>query len=172
MWNDINCYYPNAFICERHNTSINSTFAPTEPSPPGGCLEDWLLFKNKVQYQIPYYCILGIEHRTNKYTLPFQISLDNPKLYSDRPRVDNLETTGWIWHGKVKFAVAGIGNTWQWGHLLCPVPTLHSILCTASSYPSPLCSMLSAILLRHYCNLHLPLQLYAALSISTGDRNW
>ncbi|XP_025065881.1 macrophage mannose receptor 1-like isoform X2 [Alligator sinensis] len=47
LWNDINCYYPNAFICERHNTSINSTFAPTEPSPPGGCLEDWLLFKNK-----------------------------------------------------------------------------------------------------------------------------
>uniref|UniRef100_A0A8C0H605 C-type lectin domain-containing protein n=1 Tax=Chelonoidis abingdonii TaxID=106734 RepID=A0A8C0H605_CHEAB len=48
LWNDINCGNPNAFICERHSSStVNSTFAVTAPSPPGGCPESWLLFRNK-----------------------------------------------------------------------------------------------------------------------------
>ncbi|XP_044862469.1 macrophage mannose receptor 1-like [Mauremys mutica] len=44
LWNDINCGYPSGFICERHNSTINSTFAP---APVGGCPETWLLFNNK-----------------------------------------------------------------------------------------------------------------------------
>ncbi|CAM2105345.1 unnamed protein product [Caretta caretta] len=47
LWNDINCGIPNAFICERHGSTVNSTFAVTAPSPPGGCPESWLLFRNK-----------------------------------------------------------------------------------------------------------------------------
>ncbi|XP_050795449.1 macrophage mannose receptor 1-like [Gopherus flavomarginatus] len=47
LWNDINCGYPNPFICERHNSSINATLSPTTPSPAGGCPETWLLFQNK-----------------------------------------------------------------------------------------------------------------------------
>ncbi|KAM4705171.1 macrophage mannose receptor 1 [Rhinophrynus dorsalis] len=46
-WNDINCGYPNPFICERHNSSINTTFAPTAPAPQGGCPSDWLSFRKK-----------------------------------------------------------------------------------------------------------------------------
>ncbi|XP_063777611.1 macrophage mannose receptor 1-like [Pseudophryne corroboree] len=44
FWNDINCGYPNAFICERKTSSINVTFAPTAPAPEGGCPADWLSF--------------------------------------------------------------------------------------------------------------------------------
>nr|XP_008161018.1 macrophage mannose receptor 1-like isoform X2 [Chrysemys picta bellii] len=44
LWNDVNCGYPSGFICERHNSTINSTFAP---APLGGCPETWLLFNNK-----------------------------------------------------------------------------------------------------------------------------
>ncbi|CAM5112433.1 unnamed protein product, partial [Natator depressus] len=47
FWNDINCGIKNAFICERHNHSTHSEFAPTAPSPLGGCPETWLLFNNK-----------------------------------------------------------------------------------------------------------------------------
>ncbi|CAM5119923.1 unnamed protein product [Natator depressus] len=47
LWNDINCGIPNAFICERHGSTVNSTFAVTALSPPGGCPESWLLFRNK-----------------------------------------------------------------------------------------------------------------------------
>ncbi|XP_056375159.1 signal transducing adapter molecule 1 isoform X2 [Hyla sarda] len=47
LWNDINCGYPNAFICERTNSSINTTFAPTIPAPDGGCPSDWLSFGQK-----------------------------------------------------------------------------------------------------------------------------
>ncbi|CAM4522259.1 unnamed protein product [Caretta caretta] len=47
LWNDINCGYPNPYICERHNSSINATLSPTTSSPPGGCPETWLLFQNK-----------------------------------------------------------------------------------------------------------------------------
>ncbi|CAM5094183.1 unnamed protein product, partial [Eretmochelys imbricata] len=47
LWNDINCGIPNAFICETHGSTVNSTFAVTAPSPPGGCPESWLLFRNK-----------------------------------------------------------------------------------------------------------------------------
>ncbi|KAM8967854.1 macrophage mannose receptor 1 isoform 2-T2 [Pelodytes ibericus] len=46
-WNDINCGYPNAFICERKNSSINATFEPTVPAPLGGCPPDWLSFRKK-----------------------------------------------------------------------------------------------------------------------------
>ncbi|XP_075778588.1 macrophage mannose receptor 1-like isoform X3 [Pelodiscus sinensis] len=44
FWNDINCGYPSRFICERRNSTINTTFAP---EPLGGCPETWLLFNNK-----------------------------------------------------------------------------------------------------------------------------
>uniref|UniRef100_A0A8B9EC39 Macrophage mannose receptor 1 n=1 Tax=Anser cygnoides TaxID=8845 RepID=A0A8B9EC39_ANSCY len=37
FWNDINCGYPNPYICERHNSSINSTVPPTTVSAPRGC---------------------------------------------------------------------------------------------------------------------------------------
>ncbi|XP_075068019.1 macrophage mannose receptor 1 [Mixophyes fleayi] len=46
-WNDINCGHPYAFICERKNSSINATFAPTAPLPQGGCPSDWLSFGKK-----------------------------------------------------------------------------------------------------------------------------
>ncbi|XP_027514430.1 macrophage mannose receptor 1-like [Corapipo altera] len=45
LWNDINCGSSNKFICEKHNSSINSTFA--SPLPPGGCPESWVFFGNK-----------------------------------------------------------------------------------------------------------------------------
>lgn len=44
FWNDINCGYPNPYICERKNSSINATFAPTPASPQGGCPSDWITF--------------------------------------------------------------------------------------------------------------------------------
>ncbi|XP_064018398.1 macrophage mannose receptor 1 isoform X3 [Pogoniulus pusillus] len=47
FWNDINCGYPNPYICERHNSSVNSTAAPTTPSSPRGCHPSWLSFHNK-----------------------------------------------------------------------------------------------------------------------------
>ncbi|OXB84687.1 UNVERIFIED_CONTAM: hypothetical protein H355_001164 [Colinus virginianus] len=45
LWNDVNCGVTNKFVCERHNSSINSTFA--SPLLPGGCPESWLFFNNK-----------------------------------------------------------------------------------------------------------------------------
>ncbi|KAM9024791.1 macrophage mannose receptor 1-like isoform 1-T1 [Ara ararauna] len=47
FWNDINCGYPNPYICERHNSSINSTVPPTTFSTPRGCHPAWLSFHNK-----------------------------------------------------------------------------------------------------------------------------
>uniref|UniRef100_A0A8D1DZY9 Macrophage mannose receptor 1 n=1 Tax=Sus scrofa TaxID=9823 RepID=A0A8D1DZY9_PIG len=47
FWNDINCGYPNAFICQRHNSSINATVTPTIPSAPGGCKEGWNFYNDK-----------------------------------------------------------------------------------------------------------------------------
>ncbi|EHH64595.1 macrophage mannose receptor 1 [Macaca nemestrina] len=48
FWNDINCGYPNAFICQRHNSSINATTVmPTKPSVPSGCKEGWNFYNNK-----------------------------------------------------------------------------------------------------------------------------
>ncbi|XP_069815127.1 macrophage mannose receptor 1-like isoform X2 [Dendropsophus ebraccatus] len=47
LWNDINCGMPRGFICERTNSSINATFAPTVPAPEGGCPSDWLSFGKK-----------------------------------------------------------------------------------------------------------------------------
>ncbi|XP_015279234.1 PREDICTED: macrophage mannose receptor 1-like [Gekko japonicus] len=47
LWNDIYCSAENRFICERHNSSVRSTIAPTSPAPQGGCDEGWLLFNNK-----------------------------------------------------------------------------------------------------------------------------
>ncbi|XP_073438361.1 macrophage mannose receptor 1-like [Dendrobates tinctorius] len=55
FWNDINCGYSHKFICERSNSSINTTFAPTVPTPDGGCPKDWLSFGKKC------YRILGTE---------------------------------------------------------------------------------------------------------------
>ncbi|KAM3929231.1 macrophage mannose receptor 1-like [Leptodactylus fuscus] len=46
-WNDVNCGIPLAFICERTDSSINATFAPTLPAPEGGCPEDWVPFGQK-----------------------------------------------------------------------------------------------------------------------------
>lgn len=48
FWNDINCGYPNAFICQRHNSSINATAVPTTASVPGGCKEGWNFYNHKV----------------------------------------------------------------------------------------------------------------------------
>ncbi|NXS54327.1 MRC1 protein, partial [Brachypteracias leptosomus] len=47
FWNDINCGYPNPYICERHNSSINSTVPPTTVLTPRGCHPTWLSFHNK-----------------------------------------------------------------------------------------------------------------------------
>ncbi|XP_014457049.1 macrophage mannose receptor 1 isoform X1 [Alligator mississippiensis] len=47
FWNDINCGYPNPYVCERHNSSINVTVPPTTLYPMTGCQENWLLYKNK-----------------------------------------------------------------------------------------------------------------------------
>uniref|UniRef100_A0A8C5R2H0 Macrophage mannose receptor 1 n=1 Tax=Leptobrachium leishanense TaxID=445787 RepID=A0A8C5R2H0_9ANUR len=46
-WNDINCGYPNTFICERKTASVNVTATPTGPPQEGGCPPDWLPFKRK-----------------------------------------------------------------------------------------------------------------------------
>uniref|UniRef100_A0A663EA94 Mannose receptor C-type 1 n=1 Tax=Aquila chrysaetos chrysaetos TaxID=223781 RepID=A0A663EA94_AQUCH len=45
LWNDVNCGSSNKFVCEKHNSSVNSTFA--SPLPPGGCPESWFFFNNK-----------------------------------------------------------------------------------------------------------------------------
>uniref|UniRef100_A0A8B9Q0T2 C-type lectin domain-containing protein n=1 Tax=Apteryx owenii TaxID=8824 RepID=A0A8B9Q0T2_APTOW len=47
LWNDIHCGFSNGFICERHRSFINTTLDPMVPPLPGGCPEDWLLFKNQ-----------------------------------------------------------------------------------------------------------------------------
>ncbi|XP_023561199.1 macrophage mannose receptor 1 [Octodon degus] len=48
LWNDINCGYPNPFICQRHNSSINTTqVAPVTPASPGGCKDGWKFYNNK-----------------------------------------------------------------------------------------------------------------------------
>ncbi|KFP11519.1 Macrophage mannose receptor 1, partial [Egretta garzetta] len=47
LWNDVSCGFSNGYICERHRSFINSTLPSAVPSPPGGCPEDWLLFKNQ-----------------------------------------------------------------------------------------------------------------------------
>ncbi|XP_061442124.1 macrophage mannose receptor 1-like [Rhineura floridana] len=47
LWNDINCGAEKKFICERHNSSVRSTVAPTSPAPLGGCDDGWLFFDNK-----------------------------------------------------------------------------------------------------------------------------
>ncbi|KAM6451461.1 macrophage mannose receptor 1-like isoform 1-T1 [Liasis olivaceus] len=60
LWNDINCGYPSSFICERHNSSINATVAPTPPSTQGGCPESWFLFENKC------YKFFGIKEEEQK----------------------------------------------------------------------------------------------------------
>ncbi|XP_044150020.1 macrophage mannose receptor 1-like isoform X2 [Bufo gargarizans] len=44
LWHDINCGLSKAFICERTNSSIHATFAPTVPAPEGGCPSGWLSF--------------------------------------------------------------------------------------------------------------------------------
>uniref|UniRef100_A0A8C3N3X0 Uncharacterized protein n=1 Tax=Geospiza parvula TaxID=87175 RepID=A0A8C3N3X0_GEOPR len=45
LWNDINCGSANKFVCEKNNSSINSTLP--SPLPPGGCPESWIFFNNK-----------------------------------------------------------------------------------------------------------------------------
>ncbi|NXS55163.1 MRC1 protein, partial [Brachypteracias leptosomus] len=47
LWNDVSCGFSNGYICERHRNFINRTLPSAVPSPPGGCPEDWLLFKNQ-----------------------------------------------------------------------------------------------------------------------------
>ncbi|XP_033021841.1 macrophage mannose receptor 1-like [Lacerta agilis] len=42
LWYDTNCGSTNKFICERHNSSVHSTVAPTMPVPVGGCADGWL----------------------------------------------------------------------------------------------------------------------------------
>ncbi|XP_070582574.1 macrophage mannose receptor 1-like [Erythrolamprus reginae] len=46
-WSDINCGAEKPFICERHNSSVRTTAAPTLPANPKGCSEGWLWFNNK-----------------------------------------------------------------------------------------------------------------------------
>uniref|UniRef100_A0A8C3H2D1 Uncharacterized protein n=1 Tax=Corvus moneduloides TaxID=1196302 RepID=A0A8C3H2D1_CORMO len=50
LWNDVNCGSANKFVCEKHNSSVHSTFA--SPLPPRGCPESWMFFNNKVCQQI------------------------------------------------------------------------------------------------------------------------
>ncbi|XP_043921441.1 macrophage mannose receptor 1-like [Protopterus annectens] len=48
FWEDINCGALYNFICERHNSFINTTAVPTTPPVvKGGCPEDWLPFESK-----------------------------------------------------------------------------------------------------------------------------
>ncbi|XP_034257827.1 macrophage mannose receptor 1-like isoform X1 [Pantherophis guttatus] len=47
VWNDINCGAQKSFICERHNSSVRTTAAPTLPANPKGCSEGWLWFDDK-----------------------------------------------------------------------------------------------------------------------------
>ncbi|XP_070582570.1 macrophage mannose receptor 1-like [Erythrolamprus reginae] len=47
VWNDVNCGAEKGFICERHNSSVRSTAAPTLPANPKGCSEGWLWFNDK-----------------------------------------------------------------------------------------------------------------------------
>ncbi|XP_053215421.1 macrophage mannose receptor 1-like [Podarcis raffonei] len=47
LWYDTNCGTANKFICERHNSSVRSTVAPTMPVPVGACADGWLFFNNK-----------------------------------------------------------------------------------------------------------------------------
>ncbi|NXO00784.1 MRC1 protein, partial [Rhinopomastus cyanomelas] len=47
LWNNIHCGFSNGYICERHRNFTNTTLPSAVPSVPGGCPEDWLLFKNQ-----------------------------------------------------------------------------------------------------------------------------
>ncbi|XP_077159613.1 macrophage mannose receptor 1-like [Paroedura picta] len=60
LWNDIYCSAEKKFICERHNSSVRSTIAPTSPAPQGGCAAGWFLFQNKC------FQIFGIDEEDRK----------------------------------------------------------------------------------------------------------
>ncbi|XP_059828140.1 macrophage mannose receptor 1 [Hypanus sabinus] len=47
FWNDMNCGHPFPSICERSNSSVNTTQAPTEDSSSGGCPTGWKPFGKK-----------------------------------------------------------------------------------------------------------------------------
>ncbi|XP_054027215.1 macrophage mannose receptor 1 [Dryobates pubescens] len=47
LWNDVNCGFSNGYICQRHKRAENQLPPSAVPSPPGGCPENWLFFKNK-----------------------------------------------------------------------------------------------------------------------------
>ncbi|XP_051871858.1 macrophage mannose receptor 1 isoform X2 [Pristis pectinata] len=47
FWNDMNCGHPFPSICERSNSSINTTQTPTEAPGLGGCPTDWKPFGKK-----------------------------------------------------------------------------------------------------------------------------
>ncbi|NXG70851.1 MRC1 protein, partial [Baryphthengus martii] len=47
LWNDVSCGFSNGYICERQRSFTNTTVPSAVPSAPGGCPEDWLLFKNQ-----------------------------------------------------------------------------------------------------------------------------
>uniref|UniRef100_A0A672TT45 Mannose receptor C-type 1 n=1 Tax=Strigops habroptila TaxID=2489341 RepID=A0A672TT45_STRHB len=47
LWNDVSCGFSNGYICQRHRSFTNATLPSVVPAPPGGCPEDWLLFKNQ-----------------------------------------------------------------------------------------------------------------------------
>ncbi|KAM5158317.1 macrophage mannose receptor 1-like [Mantella aurantiaca] len=46
-WNDLNCGSPWSYICEKKTSNINTTMAPTVPTPRGGCLAGWMGIKGK-----------------------------------------------------------------------------------------------------------------------------
>ncbi|KAM5158316.1 macrophage mannose receptor 1-like [Mantella aurantiaca] len=46
-WNDLNCGSPCSYICEKKTSNINTTMAPTVPTPRGGCLAGWMAIKGK-----------------------------------------------------------------------------------------------------------------------------
>ncbi|XP_064018341.1 macrophage mannose receptor 1-like [Pogoniulus pusillus] len=47
LWNDVSCGFPNGYICQRHKGAENRTHLSAVSAPPGGCPENWILFKNQ-----------------------------------------------------------------------------------------------------------------------------
>ncbi|GAB0184745.1 macrophage mannose receptor 1-like [Grus japonensis] len=114
-WNDLNCGSIELFICERLNTTVRPTVAPTSPPPKGGCPEDWLLFDNKDD------CVFMLKNpieqagkwkdeecKTSKSYICQKSS--DPKLQNFQPLVPMF---GFNNYGDDRYAVINYNMSWE-----------------------------------------------------------